>query len=193
MVDRRWRTVLAGTPYLVLAAMAAFAIGMRWGDGSRAVLELALCAVYGVWVLVFRDLRFPWYYRPPAIAVLMTGVVVINLLLVQLDSWFAFLAIATFSMAYSLVRWPWELIAVGATAVVAGLAQASSSGLDAAGIGTRVVVVALNVVVMCGLSWGLLLTRRQSDRAATEAERSRLAREIHDTLAQGFAGIVTQL
>jgi signal transduction histidine kinase len=28
---------------------------------------------------------------------------------------------------------------------------------------------------------------------ATEVERSRLAREIHDTLAQGFAGIVTQL
>ncbi|MGO4300399.1 sensor histidine kinase [Leifsonia sp. RAF41] len=193
MVDPRWRTVLTVTPYLVLAALAAFAIATRWGDQPRLVSELALCVGYGAWVVVFRDLRFPWYRRPAAIAVLMTGVVVINLVLVQLDSWFAFLTIATFSMAYSLVRWPWELLAVAATAAVAGLAQASSFGLDAAGFGGRAIVVALNIVVMCGLSWGLRLTRRQSDRAATEAERSRLAREIHDTLAQGFAGIVTQL
>jgi signal transduction histidine kinase len=37
------------------------------------------------------------------------------------------------------------------------------------------------------------MAQRQLEIAATEAERSRLAREIHDTLAQGFAGIVAQL
>jgi signal transduction histidine kinase len=77
--------------------------------------------------------------------------------------------------------------------VVAGLAQASSLGFDAGGIAGRVLVVAVNVVIMCGLSWGLRVARQQQDRAATESERARLAREIHDTLAQGFAGIVTQL
>jgi len=103
MVDPRWRTVLTVTPYLVLAAMVAFALGTRWGDSARLVPELVLCALYGLWVLVFRDLHFGWYRRPAAIAVLMTGLVAINLVLVQRDSWFAFLTIATFSMAYSPV------------------------------------------------------------------------------------------
>jgi signal transduction histidine kinase len=123
----------------------------------------------------------------------VAGAVVLNLVLVLLEGWFGFLTIATFTFAYSLIEWPWELLAVGGTAVVAGLAQGSSFGPDAAGAVGRVFVVALNVAIMCGLSWGLRLAQRQEERAATEAERSRLAREIHDTLAQGFAGIVTQL
>ena len=50
-------------------------------------------------------------------------------------------------------------LAVGATAVVAGLAQASSFGSMRPGSSGRAIVVALNVVVMCGLSWGLRLAR----------------------------------
>jgi len=197
MVDPRWRTVLLVAPYLVVALLVAFALATRWDDPERLTPELILCAAYIVWVVLLRDLRTPWRRRPATIAVFMVGLLVINLALVQLDSWFAFLTVATFSVAYSLVTWPWELAAVGATAVVAGLAQASSFGLDAAGVVGRIVVAAINVTVMCGLSWGLRLARQQQERiatkAATEAERARLAREIHDTLAQGFAGIVTQL
>lgn len=193
MVDPRWRAVLTVVPYLMAGMLAAFALGVGWGDWARLVPELTLCAAYALWVLVFRDLRMPWNGRPVTVAVLMAGVIVINLVLVQLDSWFAFLTIGTFSMAYSLVRWPGELVAVAATAVVAGLAQASSLGVDPAGIAGRTIVVLINVIIMCGLSWGLRVARQQQERASTEAERARLAREIHDTLAQGFAGIVTQL
>ena len=42
--------------------------------------------------------------------------------------------------------------------------------------------------------WYRLRLRRVEDRfAAVLAERSRIAREIHDTLAQGFAGTSVQL
>ncbi|GAB3586377.1 hypothetical protein GCM10027406_36350 [Leifsonia lichenia] len=193
MIDPRWRTVLAVAPYLVLAMLVAFALGMQWPDPRHLVPELALCVLYAALVLVLRDLPTPWRGRPAAIAVLMPCLILINLALVLYQGWFAFLTISTFSIAYSLVPWPWELVAVGATAVVAGLAQASSFSENAAGTIGRVLVVALNVVAMCGLSWGLRLSQQQLEVTATEAERARLAREIHDTLAQGFAGIVTQL
>jgi signal transduction histidine kinase len=192
VIDRRWRTVLTVVPYLVLAMLAAFALGVAWG-GPRLPPVLLLLAGYGAWVLVLRDLPGPWRGRPATIAVLIAGTILLNLVLVLYDGWFGFLTIATFTFAYSLAEWPWELLAVGGTAVVAGLAQGSSFGPDVAGTVGRVLVVALNVAIMCGLSWGLRLAQRQEERAATEAERSRLAREIHDTLAQGFAGIVTQL
>jgi len=109
------------------------------------------------------------------------------------DGYFGFLTIATYSFVFSLIRWPRQLIAVAATAVVAGIAQTSPIPDDWSGRLTTVSVVALNIIVMGGLSWGLHLAQRQQERAVTDAERARLAREIHDTLAQGFAGIVTQL
>ncbi|GAB3795199.1 sensor histidine kinase [Humibacter antri] len=193
MIDPRWRTILTFAPYLVLGMLTAFAVGTEWGVWARLVPTLILCAAYGAWVLVMRNLPFRWRDRPSAIAVFIAGAIALNLALVLLEGSFGFLTIATFTFAYSLVEWPWELLAVGATAVVAGLAQGSSFGLDTLGFLGRGVVVALNVVIMCGLSWGLRLAQRQDERAATAAERARLAREIHDTLAQRFAGIVTQL
>lgn len=193
MIDPRWRTVLTVTPYVVLAVLVAFTLGVQWGEWSRLVPTLVLCAVYAAWIVTFRRLPQHWQTRSLVVAVFMTGLIALTLALVLQDSWFGFLTIATFTFAYSIVPWPWELLAVGATALVAGLAQSSSLGSDPAGIVGTVGILLLNVVAMCGLSWSLRLAERQVTLAATEQERSRLAREIHDTLAQGFAGIVTQL
>lgn len=43
------------------------------------------------------------------------------------------------------------------------------------------------------LALQLLRLTRQSRDAAVEAERNRIARDIHDTLAQGFTGVIIQL
>lgn len=193
MIDPRWRTVLTVTPYVVLAVLVAFTLGVQWGDWAELVPTLILCAATTVWIIVWRRLPPALHERPALIAVFMSGLIALNLALVFRDSWFGFLTIATFTFAYSIVPWPWELLAVGATAVVAGLAQSSSVGWDAAGIVGAIGILLINVVAMCGLSWSLRLAERQVTLRATEEERSRLAREIHDTLAQGFAGIVTQL
>lgn len=193
MIDPRWRTVLTVTPYVVLAVLVAFTLGVQWGEWAQLVPTLILCAVTAMWIIVWRRLPPTVREHPAAIAVFMTGLIALSLALVFRDSWFGFLTIAVFTFAYSIVPWPWELLAVGATAVVAGLAQASPLGWDTAGIVGGVGILLLNVVAMCGLSWSLRLAERQVNLRATEQERSRLAREIHDTLAQGFAGIVTQL
>jgi len=197
MVDPRWRSVLTVAPYAVLALLTAFALATQWGDWRQVIPQLVLLVAYGLWVLTLRDLRMPWRDGPATVAVFITGAIAINFALVLVDSWFAFLTIATFSFAYSMVEWPWDLVAVAATAVVAGYAQASGFDDDPAGIVGKAVVILLNITVMCGLSWGLRLAQKQQERAATDAataaERARLAREIHDTLAQGFTGVVTQL
>ncbi|HEY4226319.1 MAG TPA: sensor histidine kinase [Pseudolysinimonas sp.] len=193
MVDPRWRTVLAVTPFLVLGMLAAFTVGVQWGQWPRLVTVLVLCAVYAAWVIAFRPLRLPEAGHPALISVFMTGAIALNFALVLLDGWFGFLVIATFSFAYAIVPWPAELVAVGATAFVAGWAQSSSFARDAVGIVGAALVILLNVVVMCGMSWGLRLAERSTQRAGAEAERTRLAGDIHDTLAQNFAGIVTQL
>src|SRR5206468_4611110 len=39
----------------------------------------------------------------------------------------------------------------------------------------------------------LMRLSRQSRQVAVTAERNRLARDIHDTLAQGFTGVIVQL
>lgn len=194
MIDGRWRIVQTVLPFLVLGALVAFTVGFEWG-GAGLPVDLLLCVAAVVWVLVFRVLLMRWTEgRPAAVGVFVGVFIALNLALVLRHGWFGFLAIATFSFAYSLVDWPWQLLPVGATAVVAGLAQASSFWRDGPlGLVAAVVVVAFNVVVMGGLSWGLRVAQRQDEQAGVAAERTRLAREIHDTLAQGFAGIVTQL
>ncbi|NNC12268.1 sensor histidine kinase [Planctomonas sp. JC2975] len=191
--DPRWRKVLAIEPYVVLGLLVIATIIVERGQPDRLIPTLVLCAATAIWVLVMRTLPTPWRVHPAGIVVFMVGMLALNFALVLLSGWFGFLTIATFSFAYSLFEWPWELLAVGATAVVAGVAQASSFGNDPAGLVGRVGVIALNVVVMCGLSVGLRLGEKRLQEAATESERARLAREIHDTLAQRFAGIVTQL
>ena len=195
MVDPRWRIVQTIVPFLVLGALVAFTVGIEWGDTGRLAIDLALCSIVAVWILVFRVVLMRWTEeRPAAIAVFVTVMIALNLALVLRDGWFGFLAIATFSFSYALVEWPWQLLAVGATACVAGLAQSSGFAHDPRiAVPGTIAVVVLNVIVMCGLSWGLRVAQRQDESAGVAAERTRLAREIHDTLAQGFAGIVTQL
>ncbi|WP_308466140.1 sensor histidine kinase [Rathayibacter soli] len=193
MIDPRWRATLAIAPYLVLGMLITFVLVTEWGSWSRLVPTLILCVAYGLVVFVMRTLPFAWRDRPAVVAAFMTVVIALNFALVLRGGMFGFLTIATFSFAYSIVKWPWELLAVAATATVAGLAQSSSFGDDAAGIAGTVAVVLLNIAVMCGTSLGLHLAEDSLARGATESERARLAREIHDTLAQGFTGIITQL
>lgn len=193
MVDPRWRVVLTVTPYTVLVLLIAYTVAVQWGQWSRMAPTIGLCLLYGVWIVVLRHLPFRWRDRPGAIAVFLAVLIALNLVLVLRDGYFGFLTIATFMFSYSLVEWPWELLPVGATAVVAGIAQSSGSVGDPNWVVAAVAVITLNIVAMCGLGWGLSLSERQQERVVTELERSRMAREIHDTLAQGFTGIVTQL
>lgn len=194
MVDTPVLRVLAALPYAIVGTLTAFTLGSRWGSWPDLSIDIVLCVLVAVWMVAFRVFRLPWNVRPAVIAVFMTGMIVLTLLLVLRESWFGLLVIACFIYAYSIVIWPWQLLAVGAVAIVAGIAQGSDiDTTSSSGVVAVAAVIALNIIGMCGLSWILRLTHREFQRTGMEAERHRLAHEIHDTLAQCLAGIVTQL
>ena len=92
----------------------------------------------------------------------------------------------------------WKAPALVVTALLASLSQ--SGGWPIASAGVLLLLAAVNVFVAASLFGFTLLNderARQRQEMEREAgilqERQRLAREIHDTLAQGLTGIVAQL
>ncbi|MDP9795492.1 signal transduction histidine kinase [Catenuloplanes nepalensis] len=193
-------------PYALLAALAAV--------NATSPAVLALCALTATWMLQ------PWWRR----GVLVTGLIALNAALVWQTPWFGLFTPVSYVFAFRLLNWPWLPVGVGAVAVVAGTAQAS--GVDNPFI--VAVVIAGNVVPMCGFAWfAQRAARHEEERedalaevqdanrrlaaslaenaalherlltqtrdAAVREERERMAREIHDTLAQGLTGIISQL
>lgn len=118
----------------------------------------------------------------------------------------AFLVFPLFFLFLHLVAWPWNVVAVVASTVAAIVLLALHTGWSIGGVVGPLIGAAVAVVIGLGyaalfreaheredLIADLLATRSQL--AATEreagmlAERSRLAREIHDTVAQGLSSI----
>ncbi len=203
--------------YAVLAALTFSAASAQWGSVR---INLALCALAAAWMLL--PLHPGLRKRTPVMAVFVTGIIVITAVLVIRDPWFGFLALVGYGYSFRLLPWPWPLPAVAAMAVLAATAQAHGVNKDTLpGLAAYGGMIALNVLLLCGLFWLLHGIEKQHDELgeanrkleatlaeneglhrqlldqAREAgildERHRMAQEIHDTLAQGLAGIVTQL
>lgn len=196
--------LVAVVPFTLIAALAGFVAAAGY-----PAADLALCGVAAAWML----LLYRWRERPFFFA----GLLVIAAVMVARNPLFGLFTPVPYIYAFTMLRWPWRLAGVGLTAVVSGLAQAS----PAPGLLLPVVIVAVNVVMMGTTAWVLHLAdleREQRIEAvarleaaleenaglhaqllvqAREAgaldERQRMAREIHDTLAQGLTGIITQL
>ena len=208
-------------PYVVLAPVAAFTIVVRYSDAPRLLVDLALCLVTALWMLFAFSLRRAAWTRRAPMAVFVAGIIVLLAVLVWREPWFGLFAIAGFVYSFGLLRWPWRLIGVGAVAVIAGAAQASGVPTTTSiGVTAWVAIILVNVVVMCGYCWiqwtsdelGSQRERALADVTATNAKleaslaenaalqeqllgqaRQGMAREIHDTIAQGLIGIITQL
>jgi signal transduction histidine kinase len=148
------------------------------------------------------------------------GFLVLTSLLLATDMVFFVYAIAGFFLAYVLRPWPLGVLAVFATSLLLNL---GTQGVprDGGGLILFAVVVGIQTITIgVGVPFGEKVEeqqekRRQTMRKLEEAltenaelhaqllvqareagivdERQRMAREIHDTLAQGLAGIVTQL
>ncbi|QFU89342.1 sensor histidine kinase [Amycolatopsis sp. YIM 10] len=202
-------------PYSLLAALAGMTVAFRVPDGEPVAVDLVLCALAAGWILCLYTLRPGRRERPRVMAVFFTGLVVIMAVLVFRAPWFGFFTPAGYLFAFRVLRWPWRQAGVAAVSVLAGTAQAY--GVDkstAAGWFVYAAVVAANVVPLCLFAWyawrddersaerlrmlaeNAALHERlvaRAKEAGVHEERERMAREIHDTLAQGLTGIVSQL
>ena len=121
----------------------------------------------------------------------------LNAVLVSRSPVYGFYVFAGYLVLGDLPGW-WKAPALVATAVLAGLSQSGGVPITEPAVFAALAVV--NVLV-AGTMFAFSLVGEERARQRQEMEREagilqerqRLAREIHDTLAQGLTGIVAQL
>jgi signal transduction histidine kinase len=226
---RRWPVPATVLPYALLAILVVVTVVAKRSAGASLLIDLALCALAAAWMLWVFTLHPAWRERTRVMAVFFTVLITIMAVLVARDPWFGFFTPAGYIYAFGVLRWPWEPVGVAAVAMVSGTAQAYGvEKTSLFGVTMWVVIMAANVIPLCGFAWFARRSAQQNDereQALAEAreanrrleatlaenavlheqllaqareagvhdERQRMAREIHDTLAQGLTGIVTQL
>lgn len=220
--ERLADTITTWTPYVTLALSLVLTLALeRQSRGERA-LTVGLSVVALVWVWVFftkadRARR----ERTAPMAFYFTGVLVVAALLTALSLYFFVFAITGFLHA-SLLRRPVLIFGgVAATSFVVNVVTAGfpEPTLQSVGVIGTIMVVQTSAIgfgILGGEKLSQLAEQRRRTVAQLEAaiaenaglhaqllaqareagvldERQRMAREIHDTLAQGLTGIITQL
>jgi signal transduction histidine kinase len=162
-----------------VATVLSFPAGVSWlvAGGTTAVLCVADRVV------------------PPRVAYFLTVAVVVGLVTTRYPT---FAAVAFGLLPLAFVRLPrWAAVAVG---VIATGSPYLLRPLLASDVMFRFgppyfVVVGIALPVLTGLFIAVAVRalNRASRQAGQAAERQRLAHELHDTLAQGLAGVLLQL
>lgn len=219
--DRWYEKLLVLVPWLLLAPAAVIS-QLPAGDTAERAVTLGLVVLAAGWVYLCHT-RAPAARRARTLPMLVyfAGLVVLFVALMSRDVIFVLFAITGFFHAYQL-RPLWLGVAgVFATSVVVNTMTMGFPPTDAAATGVYVGVIAIQTAaISAGLVFGQKGMEQQRQREqmvarleaaleenaglhaqlltqAREAgaldERQRMAREIHDTLAQALAGIVTQV
>jgi signal transduction histidine kinase len=155
-------------------------------------------------------------------AIYFVGLLVLSTILILRAPWYGMFAFTGYLRAFICLSGVWPLVGVGVNALLLALSQVGGmEGLRTAGLPSFLVLCALNIALAGTFSyfgWRTIERDRERKETLTELaaaleenkglhaqllaqareagvldERQRMAREIHDTLAQGLAGIITQL
>ncbi|MEU3307063.1 sensor histidine kinase [Nocardiopsis sp. NPDC055551] len=220
--ERRLGRLIAVAPFALLTAstVLAFTTGdVRW-PSPRTLALVALAALL-VWMLSGR--RHGWVDRPGVVTAFVAALIVMIAVLGVVSVWFAgFFGFIGYVYSWWLLKDAWRYLGVLATALVTVDAYMGGPLTLAPGplLLRLSFVVTIVVMVVVFSHLGEVTEQRSAEREqmvrrlretireneglhaqlvvqAREAgvldERRRIAREIHDTLAQGFVGIITQL
>jgi signal transduction histidine kinase len=220
--DRVYQQLLVFVPWLLLvpsAAIGLLAPDQAWRD---RMVTLGLVALAAGWVYVGHT-RAPQQRREQTLPMLVyfAGLLVLFVALMSRDLVFLLFTITGFFHAYQLRPWPVGVAGVFGTSVVLNTMTLGVPDATLQSIGTYVGIVAVQTAAIgSGLLFAEKGTEQQRQREAMVAkleaalaenaglhaqllaqareagvldERQRMAREIHDTLAQGLAGIIIQV
>jgi signal transduction histidine kinase len=218
----RWNDRLLGSCAYVLLAIptALMLLGATRDPGGRPV-TLAIVALSAAWIyLLFTRLSMPRQAHRLRMHVFFVGLLVLASLLMLREPLFFIFMISGFFYATMLRPLPLAVVGVFATSVlvntlIAGLPTTPEAwtfylaiiAIQTTAIGAgavigekvaeqneerRLALARLEIALEenAGLHAQLLTQARE---AGVLDERHRMAREIHDTIAQGLTGIITQL
>jgi signal transduction histidine kinase len=217
----KWSNWLfAWTPYVTLAVGLVLSQVVARDVSDRLVL-LALVVGAGVWTwFTFTRQGLPTEVGQGSLRVYFVGFAVVALLLISRETVFLVYGISGFFHASLLRPWPLAFAGVGVAGFVVHSHIVFADSSATAWLIYLGVVALQTVAVFVGLYGGHKITevaderRRTVDRLETtmaenaglhaqlvaqahEAgildERQRMAREIHDTIAQGLTGVITQI
>ncbi len=221
--EERLRRLTAAVPYFLLAASTLLSLASDDLHGSRLLETLGLVSLTAVLMWAMTGLNPEWTSRQGPMTVFVAVLIVMIALVSTRGVWFAgFFGFAGYVYSWQFLRGGWRFVGVAATAAVTVAAyMGGPPALAPASVLLYLGFVASIVLLVAvfshlgeftaersderrrmverlrttlreneGLQAQLLLQARE---AGVHDERERMAREIHDTLAQGFVGIITQL
>ncbi|GAA4024028.1 sensor histidine kinase [Allokutzneria multivorans] len=203
MEERLWERV--GVLHALLVAMMVVAAVITLSDtrvsGSDQVLVLGLSAVALLWHWLMVARHPEWWTRVLPMTVYWTGATGLVLGMVSVHQSYSVVLYALYPLMFVTLDW-WGLLPVaGVTGAVAWLLAGPSAprGVLLSVLSSTAValLIALFVNALLRQHEKLRDTRAElavaSRHAGVLEERERLARELHDTVAQSFTSIVTHL
>lgn len=219
--ERRERTLLRFAPLGLLAIATGITL-LRPGFSLSLPATLVLTGVAAGWVVALGTLNPVWDKHKLLGAVYYAGLLALAAALTLLAPWYGIFAFSGYLRAFECLNGIWRFVGTAVNALVIALSQVGGLvGLAYAGWAAYGVVAAMNITLAGAFGYfGWRSIERDRARKQTLAElataleenaglhaqllaqareagvldeRQRMAREIHDTLAQGLTGIVTQL
>jgi signal transduction histidine kinase len=209
-------------PYILLLGSTAFTMIQPDQTWAERLIILGLAAVAAAWMLWMFTLRPPaWRHRTGLMVVYYVGTLAIAAVLTTRSPFFVAFVCTGFIQAFVVLPTPLAFAGLVATSVVIYTRPGEFPKLTVASLSIWLFIIALQTALTGFFSYmGIKLTGEHQKRRelvaqlesaleenaglhaqllvqAREAgvldERQRMAREIHDTLAQGLTGIITQL
>ena len=218
---RPFHRILVPLPYILLGVGTVLALLTPGQTTGERLGTAAIVAVTAAWALFMNTLRpRSWTGRTGPMLVYMGVQLALAGVLMARQPTFLVFGVIGFIQAYDLLRPFWAFLSIGATSVVINLviggiptnAERLTLTLTIVGLQTlligwfshlgyrhneqseqrRKAVAQLEAALTenAGLHAQLVAQARE---AGVHDERQRMAREIHDTIAQGLTGIITQL
>ncbi|WP_158880221.1 sensor histidine kinase [Amycolatopsis anabasis] len=213
--ERRWNQVWALAPYGLLALACAVSLALGTSDWPHRLGTLALVAALALWHGWFVVGHPQWWERGTwAMTVYFLGLLACTVLLVLRSNGFLLFVPACYVLAFvTLPGWlayagvvvaniPWlvlpgtdfrrTLITLVTVTPLAALIGWAIRAMEREAIRRREANSRLVAIAAENARLHAMLLERAKETGIAE-ERARIAREIHDTVAQGLTAIVTQL
>lgn len=220
--DRWYDRLLVLVPWLLLPTSTAIALtqpGRTWRDHA---ITLGLVGATAGWVYLGHT-RVPpdRSRRILPMLIYFVGLLTFSVALMARDVIFLLFAITGFFHAYQLRPWPLGAVGVLGTSIAINTMATDAPAATVQSLGTYLgVIVIQTVAISAGIVLAERSTRQHEQRqqlvarleaaleenaglhaqllaqareAGVRDERQRMAGEIHDSLAQGLTGIITQV